>query len=82
MTTHISSFADFANPAIEAFTRLSSSFKKYRAAKAQKIRVAKHARMFADLDTHMLNDIGLKGFNRLGADEQERLLLNTIQSCA
>ena len=82
MTMLISPIADFAIPAIEAFARISGSLNKYRAAKAQKARVAKHAKMLAELDTHMLNDIGLKGFNRLGAEEQESLLLNTIQSCA
>jgi hypothetical protein len=72
----------FPNPAIEAFARISSSLDKYCAARAQKARVAKHAKMLAEFDMHMLNDIGLKGFNGLGAEEQENLLLNTIQSGA
>ena len=80
MTMFISPIADFAVPAIEAFARISSCLEKYRAAKAQKARVAKHAKMLAELDTHLLNDIGLRGFNRLAVEEQENLLLQTIHS--
>ena len=82
MTIFISPITDFTTPAIEAFARISSSLDKYRVAKAQKARVAKHAKMLAELDTHMLNDIGLKGFDRLGAEEQASLLLDAIQFCA
>ena len=31
------------------------------------------------LDSHMLSDIGMKGFNRLATDQQESLLLDAIK---
>ena len=80
MTTLFSPITNFTIPTIEAFTRICSSLNKYRAAKAQKTRVAKHIKLLKDMDAHMLNDIGMKRFNCLPNEEQVGLLLKSIRS--
>ena len=52
---------------------------QYRAAKLQKACVAKQIELLSVLDSHMLSDIGMKGFNRLAPEQQESLLLEAIR---
>ena len=79
MTTIHSPITSFTMPMSAAFSRISHALNQYRAAKSQKARVAKHAKMLAVLDTHMLNDVGMKGFNRLAPEQQESLLLDALK---
>ena len=52
---------------------------QYFASKAQKASLAKDIKLLSALDPHMLNDIGMKGFNRLTPAQQESVLLDTIK---
>jgi hypothetical protein len=61
------------------FSRISRALSQYRAAKSQKAYVAKQIELLAALDSHMLSDIGLKGFNQLAIDQKENLLLDAIK---
>ena len=66
-------------PMSATFNRISRALNQYRAAKSRKAYVAKQIELLSVLDSHMLSDIGMKGFNRLAPDEQESLLLNAIK---
>ena len=66
-------------PVSATFNRISRALSQYRAAKSQKAYVAKQIELLSVLDSHMLSDIGMKGFNRLAKDQQESLLLNAIK---
>ena len=79
MTTLQSSITTFTTPMSGTFNRISHALNQYRAARSQKARVAKHVEMLSVLDSHMLNDIGMKGFNRLAPDQQESVLLVAIK---
>ena len=61
------------------FSRISRALCQYRAAKSQKAYLAKQIELLSVLDSHMLSDIGMKGFNRLATDQQESLLLDAIK---
>ena len=61
------------------FSRISRALSQYRAAKSQKAYVAKQIKLLSVLDSHMLSDIGMKGFHRLAPDQQESLLLDAIK---
>ena len=41
--------------------------------------MAKQIKLLSVLDSHMLSDIGMKGFNWLTPDQQESLLLDAIK---
>jgi hypothetical protein len=41
--------------------------------------MAKQIELLSVLDSHMLSDIGMKGFNGLAPEQQESLLLDTIK---
>ena len=41
--------------------------------------MAKQIALLSVLDSHMLSDIGMKGFNRLAPDQQENLLLDALK---
>ena len=79
MTTHLFPIMTLTTPIGEAFNRISHALSHYRAFRARKARVARHVKMLAELDTHMLNDVGMKDFNRLSREQQESLLLDTIK---
>jgi hypothetical protein len=49
------------------------------ALKQRKARVATHIKALSALEPRLLDDIGLKGFDRLTPDAQESLLLGQIQ---
>ena len=66
-------------PMSATFSRFSRALSQYRAAKSQKTYVAKQIELLSTLDSHMLSDIGLKGFNRLAAEQQESLLLDALK---
>ncbi len=61
------------------FSRISRALSQYQAAKSQKAYVAKQIALLSVLDSHMLSDIGMKGFNRLAPDQQESLLRDAIK---
>ena len=79
MTTLLSPITTFTTPISGAFSRISRAFYEYRIAKSQEARVTKHVKLLSVLDSHMLNDIGMKGFNQLAPVEQESVLLETIK---
>jgi hypothetical protein len=79
MTTLHSPIATFTIPMSGTFNRISRALDQYRAARSQNARVTKHVELLSVLDSHMLNDIGLKGFNRLAPDQQESVLLDAIK---
>jgi len=79
MTTIHSPINSFTMPMSATFNRISRALNQYRAAKSQKAYVAKQIELLSVLDSHMLSDIGMKGFNRLAPDQQEGLLLDAIK---
>ena len=79
MTTIHSPVTFFTMPMSATFSRISRSLNQYRATKSQKACVAKQIELLSVLDSHMLSDIGMKGFNRLAPEQQESLLLDAIK---
>jgi hypothetical protein len=79
MTTLFSPITNFSTPAVETFSKISRALNQYRAVKSQKARLSKHVELLSGLDSHMLNDIGMKGFNRLAPAQQEIMLLDVIK---
>ena len=79
MTTLLSPITNFSTPMSGTFSRISRVLKQYRAVRFQKACVAKHVKLLSVLDSHMLSDIGMKGFNRLAPDQQQNLLLDAIK---
>ena len=79
MTMLLSPITTFTTPMSGTLHRISHALSHYHATRAQKARVAKHLKMLATLDTHMLNDVGMKDFNRLAPEQQERVLLDTLK---
>ena len=79
MTTLHSPISTFTTPVSETSNRISRALNQYCAARSEKVRVAKHVKLLSVLDSHMLNDIGMKGFNRLAPEQQESLLLDAIK---
>jgi hypothetical protein len=79
MTTFLSPITNFTTPMSGTFTRISQAISQYRAVNSQKARVAKHVELLSGLDSHMLNDIGMKGFNQLAPTQQECVLLDVIK---
>jgi hypothetical protein len=79
MTTLHSSISTFTSPLSDVFTKINHTMNQYFAAKAQKASLAKDIKLLSALDPHMLNDIGMKGFNRLTPAQQESVLLDTIK---
>ena len=79
MTTIHSRITSFTMPLSATFSRIFSALNQYQAAKFQKACVAKQIALLSALDSHMLSDIGMKGFNRLAPEQQESLLLEAIK---
>jgi uncharacterized protein YjiS (DUF1127 family) len=79
MTTHNSTIAKFTKPLSETFAIISRTTIQYFEAKAQRTRLAQNIRTLSELDPHILNDIGMKGYNRLSPAQRERALLNRIK---
>ena len=79
MTTLLSPITNFSTPMSGTFSRIFRVLKQYRAVRSQKACVARHVKLLSMLDSHMLNDIGMKGFSRLAPDQQESVLLDTIK---
>jgi hypothetical protein len=79
MTTLLSPITTFTAPMSGTLSRISYALNQYRAVRSEKARLTKHVKLLAALEPHMLNDIGMKGFNRLAPDEQESVLLDTIK---
>lgn len=79
MTMIHSPITSFTMPMSATFSRISRALYQYRAAKSQKASVAKQIELLSVLDSHMLSDIGMKGFNRLAPDQQESLLRDAIK---
>ena len=79
MTTLHSPIATFTTPMGETFNRISRALSQYQAVRSRKAFVAKHVELLSALDSHMLNDIGMKGFIGLAPAEQESVLLDTIR---
>ena len=79
MTTLLSPITNFSTPMSGTFNRISHALNQYRVVKSQKACVAKHVKLLSVLDSHMLNDIGMKGFNRLAPAQQESVLLDAIK---
>lgn len=79
MTTLQSSITAFTTPMSGTFSRISHALSRYHQARSQKALVAKHIEMLSGLDSHFLNDIGMKGFNGLDPTQKESVLLDTIR---
>lgn len=79
MTTIHSPITSFTMPMSATFNRISGALNQYRAVKSQKACMAKQIALLSVLDSHMLSDIGMKGFNRLAPEQQESLLLEAIK---
>ena len=79
MTTLQSSITTFTTPMSEKFANVSFALAKYFERRAEKARMASDIKLLATLDPHMLNDIGMKGFNRLSPIQQESMLLEAIK---
>ena len=79
MTTFQSSITTFAAPMSGTFNRVSRALSEYQAVRSRKAFVAKHVELLSALDSHMLNDIGMKGFIELAPAQQESVLLDTIK---
>ena len=79
MTTIHSPITSFTMPMSATFSRISRAFNQYLTAKSQKAWLVKQIELLSVLDSHMLSDIGMKGFNRLAPDQQENLLLDAIK---
>ncbi len=75
MTTLLSNATTFTLPMSGTFTRISAALNHYLAAKSGKARLAVHVKHLAAMDPHMLNDIGLKNFNRLPLAQQKSVLV-------
>ena len=75
MVTLFLPLATLNSPISETFTRATIKFFEKR---VEKNRLAHVVKLLQTMDTHMLNDIGLKGFNRMAQAEQENLLLETL----
>jgi hypothetical protein len=75
MTTHHSTTARPFSVIFSSVARATAQFFEYR---AQKARLASDMKLLLAMDSHMLNDIGLPGFNRLAPAQQESLLRDTI----
>jgi hypothetical protein len=82
MTTLQSPIATFTTPLSATFGEVSHAISQYFGARAQKARLAAELKALREMDPHMLNDIGMKGFNRLSPAEQEVLLLDAIKHAA
>ena len=80
MTTIHSLNTSFTMPMSATFSRISRALNQYRAAKLQKAYVAKQIELLSVLDSHMLRDIGMKGFNRLAPEQQKIALLDAINN--
>jgi uncharacterized protein YjiS (DUF1127 family) len=81
MTTLLSPITTFTTPVSETFANISRATINYFEKRAQKSRLAHDMKLLQTMDTHMLKDIGLTGFNRLAQAEQESLLLETLKDC-
>lgn len=79
MTTHHSTHATFTTPQSETFANISRTVIRYFDWRAQKACLANDMKVLRAMDPHMLNDIGLAGFNRLAPAQQESLFLETIK---
>ena len=66
-------------PMRATFSGISRTLSQYWAAKSDKASMARQIKMLSAMDSHMLSDIGMKGFNRLAPDQQESLLLDAIK---
>ena len=82
MTTFQSPIAIFTTPMSATFGKVSGAISQYFVGKAQKARLATELKVLRAMDPHMLNDIGMKGFNQLSPAEQEGLLLDAIKHAA
>lgn len=79
MTTHQPVITTFAAPNGASFTGIFYSITRYFELRLQRARLCNDLEVLRAMDFHMLNDIGLKGFNRLSPAEQERMLLEMIK---
>ncbi len=75
MTTLLAPTTTFITPLSETLSRISTTLNNYLAAKSEKARLAEHIKQLAAMDPHMLNDIGLKNFNRMPMAQQQSALL-------
>ena len=75
MTTHHSTTA---RSFVGIFSSIARTATQYLEHRAQKARLANDMKQVLVMDSHLLNDIGLPGFNRLAPSQQESLLLDTI----
>ena len=78
MTTHHSTDAAITKPLSRSFSNIARAATQYLELRTQKARLASDMKLLLAMDSHMLNDIGLPGFNRLTPAQQKSLLLDTI----
>jgi hypothetical protein len=76
MTTLHSTNATSFDGIFSGIARAATQYLEHRALKA---RLASDMKLLLAMDSHMLNDIGMKGFNRLAPDQQESALLDAIK---
>lgn len=78
MATHHSTLAAFTKPFSAPFSSIARAATQYLEHRAEKARLANDLKLLLALDSHMLDDIGLPGFNRLAPAQQVSLLHDTI----
>ena len=78
MTTHHSTVAAITKPLSGSFSNIARAATQYLKHRTQKARLVSDMKLLLAMDSHMLNDIGLPGFNRLTPTQQKSLLLDTI----
>ena len=79
MTTLLAPITTFTLPLSGTFSRISITLNNYLAARSEKARLAGHVKLLAAMDPHMLNDIGLKNFNRLPMAQQQGALREAVK---
>ena len=76
MTTHHSTNATSFDGIFSSLARAATQYLEHR---TQKARLASDMKLLLAMDSHMLNDIGLPGFNRLAPAQQESVLLDATE---
>jgi hypothetical protein len=79
MTTLHSTIATFTTSLSETFADMSRAISENGKARAQKAHLAHNIKVLSAFDPHLLDDIGMKDFNRLPKAEHEKLLLGTVK---
>ncbi len=78
MTMQHLTITEIQTPAGSTFANAYRRVTHYFSHRAEEARLAKEVEALQALDSHMLSDIGLKGFQQLPIEEQKRVLVEAI----